>query len=305
MAEAKNRVENALAAYLDHLEMGGPAPDTSHLAAAEQLELQELIDGLELTRGVAFGRGRRDEMTSRAGDAGEAPLEAATQEGRTVLEELRGSLPAGARVEVDPNGLIARIGGIAVVDRAVVGTFGGRIRVWLLDVDAAEEIERNTDCLADLDRAFRMFPDTSAIALVGRELSCLVVEPEDCAPRIQVPSGSLMSRRYKRSIQPVGTAVAAFVDELIPYWDPIPVFDTAGGLRIDVSEISDDFVRAAIDTQRGIGERARKGNPKKDVLLALGKKEVTALTAVAKGLFDGSMSADEIEERIQKMAGTR
>jgi hypothetical protein len=150
-----------------------------------------------------------------------------------------------------------------------------------------------------------MFPDMAAVALVGDDHSCLIVEPQDCSPQIQVPSGSLVSRRYRRSIQPVAEAVNGYLDELVPYWDPIPLFEPGSGLRIDVPTISDDSVRAAFDRQRGIGERARKGNPKKDALLALGKKEIAALTKAAQGLFDGSVSPEEIEERIQTLAEER
>jgi hypothetical protein len=41
--EASDRVQEALAAYLDYLEMGGPKPDTDHLSRAERDELEELI----------------------------------------------------------------------------------------------------------------------------------------------------------------------------------------------------------------------------------------------------------------------
>jgi hypothetical protein len=296
MTEAGDRIQDALAAYLDYLELGGQEPDTSHLSPAEQEELKSLIDSLELTKGVAFGKGR-----SQAASKERAPM-AATPEGETLVSKLRDSLPPGVRIESDSNRLVSQIGGIEIVDRWIVGTFGGRVRVWLLAVDAAQAIEQNNECLADLNRVFGMFPDAAAVALVGRDLSCLLVEPEDAAPQIQVPSGSLMSRRYKRAIQPLADALVGYLDELIPYWDPIPAFDRDAGLTIEVAEFSGDFVMAAIQKQRGIGERARKGNPKKDALLTFGMKETTAITKLANGLFDGKLSSDEIEAHIERLA---
>jgi hypothetical protein len=287
--ETSDRIEDALAAYLDYLEMGGQEPDTSHLTPSERQELKELVDALELTKGVAFGRGRE---------------EATGTEDSALVAQLRDKLP-GVRIEADETTVVSQVGGIAIVDRWIVGTFGGRVRVWLLDVDRAQDIEENADCIPDLNRVFVMLPDTAAIALVAGDLSCLIVQPEDCAPQISVPSGALVSRHYRRSIQSVGEAVSAFVDELIPYWDPIPAFDPDTGLRIDVPAIGGEFATAAIDRQRGIGERARKGNPKKDALLGLGKKEVSALTGVAKGLFDGSVDPEEIEARIERLAKDR
>ncbi len=295
VADGSDRLQDALAAYLDYLEMGGSEPDTSHLNSSEKRELQELIDALELTEGVAFGRGRDEASVTTA------PVPSSA-EGESLLPSLRDSMPPGVRMESDPNTLVSHVGGIEILDRWIIGTFGGRVRVWLLDEDTAQAIERNVESLSDLNRVFRMFPDMSAVALIGRDLSCLIVEPEDCAPQIQVPSGSLVSRRYKRAIQPAVEAIPAFLEELVPYWDPMPAFDPDSGLRIDVSEIGDDFVRAAVERQRGIGERARKGNPKKDALLGFGKKEISALTTLSKGLYDGSIDSGDVEERIERLA---
>ncbi|MGH2756946.1 MAG: hypothetical protein ACRDI3_04070 [Actinomycetota bacterium] len=307
--EASDRVEDALAAYLDYLEMGGREPDTSHLTPSEHEELEELIAALELTQGVAFGSGRSEETGPEGRTTPPSPEGVAegarSGQSEVLLSQLRAALPPGVRIESETPTLVNHVGGIEIVDGWIVGTFGGRVKVWLLGVDEARSIEDNADCLSDLNRVFRMFPDTAAVALVAGDLSCLLVQPEDCAPQISVPSGSLISRRYRRSIQPVAEAVSAFVDELIPYWDPIPAFDPDTGLRIDVSAIGSEFVRAAIDRQRGIGERARKGNPKKDALLAFGEKEMTALTSLAKGLFDGSIEPDEIEARIESLRKDR
>jgi hypothetical protein len=76
-------------------------------------------------------------------------------------------------------------------------------------------------------------------------------------------------------------------------------------LRIDVSTIGREFVRAAIDKQRSIGERARKGNPKKDALLGLGKREISALASLANGLFDGRVAPEDIAPRIERLAKNR
>jgi hypothetical protein len=298
VADASDRLQEALAAYLDYLEMGGLEPDTGHLTRAEKHELRELIDALELTEGVAFGRGR--EVSSA-----EATDVATTAEGQRLLTQLRASLPPSTRIDRDENRLVAHIGGVEILDRSIIGTFGGRVRVWLLNADSAHTIERNADCLADLNRVYRMFPDMAAVALVGKDRSCLIVEPEDCAPKIQVPSGSLLARRFRRAIRPAAEALSGFLDELIPYWDPIPSFDPDSGLRVDVSDIGDDVVRTAIERQHGIGERARKSNPKKDALLALGKKEISGLNSLAKGLLDGRIDAADTEDRIESLARGR
>jgi hypothetical protein len=303
MGETSDRVEAALAAHLDYLEMGGREPDTSHLTATELEELRELIDALELTDGIAFGRGLREERRQdSAPPAGARAAAAPSEESDKLLAQLRDNLAPAVRIEPDTSALVSQIGGIDIVAGWIVGTFGGRVRVWLLDVDEAQTIERNNDCLPDLNRAFRLFPDTAAVALVARDLSCLLVQPEDCAPQISAPSGSFVGRRYRRAIQPAADAVAAYVDELIPYWDPVPALDPGSGLRIDASAVGREFVKAAIERQRGVGERARKGNPKKDALLALGKKEMSTLSSLTDGLFDGTVTPADVAERIERLA---
>jgi hypothetical protein len=288
------RVQEALAEYLEYLEMGGAEPDFSDLADDDRRELQELIDALELTEGVAFGRGRGEASPQ---------VQAATGEGERLLVELRAALPPGVRLEADENRLISRLGGLALADRFVAGTFGGRVRVWLLDVDDAGAIDDDPDVPDDLVRVFRMLPDTSGLALVGRDLSCVIVEPEDTAPRIQVPSGAPVSRRYKRAIAPAAQALPAFLDELTPYWGPMPEFDPESSVHVDVGEVVGGFAEAAVERQRKIGERARKGNPKKDALTALGGRETKGVDALLKGLFDGSIDPDDVEDRIERLVG--
>jgi hypothetical protein len=306
MGESDDRVQEALAAYLDYLELGGPKPDAAHLSSEEQLRLQGLIDALELTEGIAFGRGSRDEITQQtAPSLAAGPDVAHAERTEALVSQLGDALAPRVRVERDTTTLVSRVGGVGIVGRWIVGTFGGRVRVWLMDAGEARALEENRECLTDLNLVFRMFPDTDAVGLVADDLSCLLVQPEDCAPQIEVPTGSLVGRRYRRSIQPVGEAVSAFLDELHPYWDPVPAFDSDAGLHIDVSAIGRELAGDAIERQRGIGTRARKGNPKKEALLALGPKEISAIAKLVNGLIDGTIPSEETEARIERLARNR
>jgi hypothetical protein len=297
MDEKDDRIQQALAAYLDYLELGGSKPDTSHLTKSEQAELADLINALDMTEGVAFGLRREPDAAPTAVARGEE-----TATGRSLVASLRAALPGDIGIDPDPAAVVSRVGGVEVLDAWIVGTFGGRVRVWLLAVAGAHELETNGDCLEDIGRAFAMLPDTTAFALVGADLSCLIVQPEDCAPKIHIPSGSLISRRYAQPIRPADEAITEFLNELIPYWDPVPAFDASAPLTIDVSAVGKEFANAAIENQRGIGGRARKGNPKKDVLLALGDREVSGLTKLIDGLLDGSIDSEETESRIEGLA---
>ena len=175
-------------------------------------------------------------------------------------------------MESDAAHAFSHVGGIEVTDAWIVGTFGGRVRVWLLAIGTAQELEGNTECLPDLDRAFGALPDTSAVALVAEDLSCLIVLPEDCAPQITIPSGSLLGRGYRHPVRPAADAIGDLLERADPVLGSIPAFESDPA-TIGSAVPSDDHAGAAIEEQRAIGQRARKGNPKKDVLLALGGEE--------------------------------
>jgi hypothetical protein len=300
--ETGDRVQEALAAYLEYLEVGGQEPETDHLDPQELEELRGLIAALELTEGVEFGLGR-----DSAGGRIQGSVAATAHSGVSehLLAQLREELPPDARVESDAAHAFAQVGGIEVTDAWVVGTFGGRVRVWLLAIGTAQELEGNGECLPDLDRAFGALPDTSAVALVAEDLSCLIVQPEDCAPQITIPTGSLLGRGFRHPVRPAGAAIGDLMSELIPYWDPIPAFDHDPGSTIGSAVPSDELAATAIDEQRGIGQRARKGNPKKDILLALGGEEASTISTLIDGLIDGSVDPGDIEERIERLARDR
>ena len=310
MSANSERVAEALTAYLEFLELGGTEPDMRHLSPSEQKELRTLIEALELTEGVAFGLGRREEARSEAAPTVATSLTEIDRPPRPALSkqlvsELRNVLPFDVRIDPDPARSASQVGGIAVLDHWIIGTFGGRVRLWHLDIESVTDFEKNSAALDDLTRAFRTFPDTTAIALVAKDMTCLLIEPEDCAPQIQVPGGSLFPRRYRRPVQPAPEAVRGFLNELIPYWDPVPAFERDTGLSIDVAGFSDKSVREAVEKQRAAGHRARKGNPKKEALLSLGDREIAGLKRLATGLFDARMKPEEIESQLAKLAKKR
>jgi hypothetical protein len=290
MTESEDRVQQALAAHLDHAEFGGPEPDTSHLTAAEQDQLKELIALLEETEGVPFGR---------ALEPGAREV-AATDEGARLRATLRESLPVGARVAVDASAAAIDIPGMSVVEGFIVGTFGGRVRVWLLD--GQDPLDSSGDWLRDLERVFRVYPDTVAIALVDAGHSCLLVQPEDCAPTIEVPRGLLAGRRYRRGVSPVEDALSDFLRELIPYWEPMEAMSEHPNAPVDVRPIAAERAARAVDDQVAAGGRARKTNPKRTALSELGDEEAKRVAKLALDVHDGKAAPDDVEDVLRKLA---
>ncbi len=291
---SNERVQEALAAHLEHVEFGGPQPDVSHLTAAELDELQGLIGLLDQTEGVAFGRGL---------DVGTVDAAASTEAGQRLVATLRDALPAAARIATDPAATTIGIPDMDVVEGFIIGTFGGRIRVWLLaDEDA---LGASDEWLRDLGQVFRLFPDTVAVALVAPDHTCLLVQPEDCAPRIEVPRGSLVGRRYRRPIHPVTEALSVFLRELIPYWEPMLGISDQTSRTIDVPPIAHERAGRAIEDQVAAGGRARKTNPKRKALTELGDEDAGALAQLLVEIHEGRASPDDVEQELRRLATNR
>jgi hypothetical protein len=207
------------------------------------------------------------------------------------------------RITGDPAAAAIAIPGMAVVEGWVVGTFGGRVRVWLLEAEGAPEA--NEAWLRDLDRVFRLFPDTAAVALVEPHLQCLLVQPEDCAPAIEVPLGSLVPRRYRRPVQSVVDALAAFLSELIPHWESVPGLTPDHSLTIDLPTIAQELASRAIEDQVAAGARARKTNPKRKALTELGERETVRLVDLALGVYEGRVPPGDVEQALRGLAARR
>jgi hypothetical protein len=193
--------------------------------------------------------------------------------------------------------------GMHAVEGWVVGTFGGRVRVWLLEGDDA--LDASDEWLGHLARVFRLLPDTTALALVESDLSCLIVQPEDCAPTIEVPRGALVARRYRRPVQPVGEAMSAFLLELIPYWEPMEAITEQAVPTMDVGPDVRERAARAVQEQVAAGARARKTNPKRTALMELGEEHAAAIADLVLGVHEGVVLPDAVEDGLRRLAERR
>jgi hypothetical protein len=284
-------IQDAIAEYLRYAELGGDRPALDHLSEHDRAAVVRMIDMLELSRGVRLDVGAEPQPVRRDQPAGTG-----------LMSDLRPALPPDATVAVDPVVFeLAAPSGRSILGGWSVGTFGGRVRVWLVDADAASEVERDRSLLGYLDRAFRVLPDTAAIALVSRDGMCMVVEPSDCAPAVDVPTGSIAARGYRRRAQPVAEAVAGFLRELSPPWDPIGAFEPGDGSSLDSTAVAADHATAAIAALHKSGARSRQ--PKKDVLTALGDRESQRLAEIAAGLLEGRRGPEDAVRELEDLAG--
>ncbi|MGH2829490.1 MAG: hypothetical protein ACRDJM_03295 [Actinomycetota bacterium] len=166
-------------------------------------------------------------------------------------------------------------------------------------------MEANDERLRHLARVFRLLPDTTAVALVDMALSCLIVQPEDCAPAIEVPRGLLTARRYRRPVHPVGEALSVFLRELIPYWEPMGGLVEQAVLTIDVAPIARERAVQAIGDQVAAGGRARKTNPKRKALTELGDKQAGDIAKLVLEIHEGRAQPDDVEGELRRLSTSR
>lgn len=302
MSETESAVEEAVARHLEFMELGGTKPDLSHLTEEAQLRVAEILGMLELTEGVALQGPGETEAPTTGRTLMQLAADSEPGPGRTLLEELGHWLPVNSPVDVDhtPDGF--RMPGLPLAGSWTIGTPGGRVKLWLVDIAGAEELERDLSHLSGLERVFRAFPETAGIGLVCRDHSCILLEPQDCAPVIEVPTGSIASRRYRRPIQAVGEALSAFIRDLIPEWETLPRFEPRTVQATDVAALAIHSAEAAVGIQKELGSRARY--PKKEVLSSLGERETKAVARMAVALYEGRTSPLEIEAELRKLAGS-
>lgn len=303
MSEPEDPVQRAVARYLEHAELGGPEPDLGDLTPDDRRKVDEILEMLELTAGIAMRSAVPEEQAAarRTRSARQLAETATSDSQRALLLELDAWLPAGAPVDVDgaPSGFA--LPGLPVTGSWTVGTPGGRVRVWLAGVATASELESDVGHLESLDRVFRAFPETAAICLTCLDHTALLLEPQDCAPVIEVPAGVVTPRRYRRPIQPVGEALTSFLRELVPAWEALPRFEPNSAEAVDVAAIAELAAAASVELQRSAGARARY--PKKEVLTGLGARESGALTEMAISLYRGTRSPEEVAEQLRRLAG--
>jgi hypothetical protein len=129
--------------------------------------------------------------------------------------------------------------------------------------------------------------------------------PEDCAPNIEVPQGSLVARRYRRPIVPVGESLSVFLRETIPSWEPMRGIGEETLITVEVPPIVEERARRAIEDQVAAGVRARKTNPKRKALTALGEREAGDLAKLVLEVLEGRAQPQDVEGELRRLATRR
>jgi hypothetical protein len=181
----------------------------------------------------------------------------------------------------------------------LVRVAGVRIRVMIV---GPGELSHPQELLREADRLFYRFPETAAVALVAddEDLSCLLVEPQDCRPAVETPSGMRTGPRPRRPRLPLLAALTSYLDEIEPVWEePGTIVDAESDF--DVAVLASETATAVV--RRLKDEAARARIPAKGIAFAaLGEYEIEELAKLVMDVARGQVAPEEVGEHIARLA---
>jgi hypothetical protein len=296
-----NHPDDMVDAYLRHVLEGGEAPDLAGVGEQERTELQRTFTLLDAIAGIDADLvpPLEDDPVARA--LGFTPVEAAAPAVAARREDARRRITRdiqrmnrGAVVLTDeeaaelpdaPSDLLVRVAGV-------------RIRVMIVGPD---ELSHPGELLREADRLFYRFPETAAVALVADDddLSCLLVEAQDCRPAVETPTGLRIGPRPRRPRLPLVAALASYLDEIEPVWEEPGTIIHAES-DFDVAVLAAETATAVVRRLKDEASRARIP-AKAFAFAALGEEEVEELAKLVMDVARGHLAADDIGERISQI----
>ena len=285
-------------AYLRHLLQGGQAPDLAGMDARERADLERTFTLLDAIAGIDpdLVPPYEDDAVARAlGLSPPAPAIDAADTRRRITREIE-RLRRGALVLPDEEAaelpdarsdLLVRVG-------------GARIRVAIV---SPGELAHPEELLREADRLFYRFPETAAVALVAgdEDLSTQVVEPQDCRPAVETPTGLRVGPRPRRPRLALGAALASYLDEIEPVWEEPERIVEAADRDFDVAVVAAETATEVVRRLKDEASRARI--PAKGIAFAaLGDYEVEELTRLVTDVARGRIASEDVSERIGRLA---
>jgi hypothetical protein len=292
-----DRPDDMIDAYLRHLLEGGDAPDLASIDAPERAKLERTFTLLDAIAGIDPDLVPPPEDDTVARALGFWPVEATATvpplaARRRIIREIEG-MRRGALVLPDEEAaelpdarsdLLVRVGGV-------------RIRVAIV---GPGELSHLDELLREADRLFYRFPETAAVALVAadEDLTSQVVEPQDCRPAFEAPTGVRVGPHPRRPRLALAAALTSYLDEIEPVWDETMV--GTADRDFDVAVVAAETAAAVVRRLKDEASRARI--PAKGIAFAaLGENEVEELARLVMDVAQGRLAPKDVGERVGRL----
>ena len=164
------------------------------------------------------------------------------------------------------------------------------------------ELAHPEELLREADRLFYRFPETAAVALVAgdEDLSTQVVEPQDCRPAVEAPTGLRVGPHPRRPRLALGAALRSYLDEIEPVWEEPERIVEAADRDFDVAVVAAETATEVVRRLKDEASRARI--PAKGIAFAaLGEYEVEELSKLVMDVARGRIASADVGERIGRL----
>lgn len=290
-------VEAVIAAYLEHLEHGGPEPSLDHLGADDRRRAEQMIELMLEGRGIDVYRSRPSLDALLAGTEFEDWLTPPDSAGLSI-DAIRADVveSLGSASEPIADGAAEREG---IRCDAIVRFQSLRLRLQFRDDIATAADLARVDPRAAAGPIFGRFPETPAVVLVIGDtgLSSVPIDPYDTEDIIGTPDGEIYPPRITRPVLPLYDTLRMLVDELVP---DLAVNDISDGRapveRDDIIRAECEKAAAAVVTE---GAKART-DAKKETWSAFDEYELLASICAAATIEE--LTEDELGARITAAA---
>jgi hypothetical protein len=291
-------VEAVIAAYLEHLEHGGPEPSLEQLTEEDRRRAEDLIALMLEGRGIDVYRSRPSLDMLLAGTEFEDWLSPPATEGLSIdsiRADVVGSLGSASEPIVDGAAQHEGIRSDAIVRFQTL-----RLRLQFRDDIATGAGLARVDPRAAAGPIFGRFADTPAVVLVIGDdgFSSVTIDPYDTEEFIGTPDGQTYPPRITRPVLPLQDTLRRLVDELTPDLT-IDDIDNGNHVRVDLADIIKTEcvkARAAVVTE---GKKARTG-AKKETWPNF--DELPLLVSFCETASAGELAEAELSQRIAAAA---
>lgn len=294
-------VEAVIQQYLRHLDGEGEMPSLDHLSSEDRERAQELMDSLQVARGMEpeASRPSLEQLLVDTKYFESLSPSHPVSEGVSIdeLREHLASLQRGPiRVEVDE---LAQSAGVR--SNYLIFVAGHRLRIQVRDELSGSDALRSPDAVVMASPVFGRFHDTAGVVVLvpDEDLSSVVIDPFDSEYCIETPTGKLKGPRVPRPVLPIADAILSFLDEIAPVFEAIPRldFDSAAGPSFDAGTIARHAISVLVDN----GRRARIA-AKKAAWGALGEREADAIADLIIAASRGEADDATVDDRLRELA---
>lgn len=294
-----DKVDEAIAAYLDHIKENAPAPDLSDLTPDERALVEQIADSVRVGQGMDPSQSRpsiealfaRLEKTQDVSALNARPGLGAVHQ--TLVDALDPDCVVLPDIVAEAEHLASDL--LVIAD-------GTRIRVSFRADIADDRGLLTLDPRSIAGPILGRFRDTEALIVVAadHDLTSVAIDPYMIHDTIVTPNGTHRRPAVTGPALPLEMTLRSYLDAVGADLSFVPVEQWAA-VDVDPSSIISNAASSAVAKIREAGERAR--TPAKTAeWSAFGDRETAQIEVLIRDAENGQLRPEDLERRIEAAA---